>query len=285
MEKYYIYKCPVCGSLLKKYDRVYKCKSGHSYDISSEGYVNLLLANKKNSKNPGDSKEMIVSRNNFLKKGYYKNLSEAINETVKKYVDVEQRISIFDSGCGEGYYLDNLARSLEERENISYFGIDISKDALKYTAKRNGKIEAAVASAFEIPVMNRSVQCVLSIFAPFKEEEFLRILKDEGILIIVSPGAYHLDGLKKALYEEIYLNDEEKLNLKHFNVLEKIKIRYEFTLDNKEDISNLIKMTPYYWNTDMAKIKEIMNKLEELTTFAEFIITVFRKESNSQFKE
>ena len=64
-------KCPVCQSKLNKVDNTYKCEKNHSYDISSKGYVNMLLANHKHSINPGDSKEMILSRVRFLDLNYY----------------------------------------------------------------------------------------------------------------------------------------------------------------------------------------------------------------------
>ena len=141
-----IYKCPVCGIQLKKNDITYKCSNNHSFDIAREGYTYLLLANKKNSKIPGDSKEMVVSRHNFLQKGYYKGLSDALNETVKKYILGKEESSILDAGCGEGYYIDNLARSINNQTAL--FGIDISKEAVRIAAKRNNNIETCVASVF-----------------------------------------------------------------------------------------------------------------------------------------
>ena len=60
-------RCPKCFEALEKHDHVYKCPNGHSYDIAKEGYVNLMLANQKHSKEPGDSKESLRSRQSLLK--------------------------------------------------------------------------------------------------------------------------------------------------------------------------------------------------------------------------
>ena len=38
-------KCPVCQNNLVKINNTYKCEKNHSYDISSKGYTNMLLAN------------------------------------------------------------------------------------------------------------------------------------------------------------------------------------------------------------------------------------------------
>ena len=39
--------CPVCGKLLSKNEKMYFCSSGHNFDISKKGYVNLLCPRQK----------------------------------------------------------------------------------------------------------------------------------------------------------------------------------------------------------------------------------------------
>ncbi len=77
-----ILKCPVCNLSLKKQEKQYVCINNHSYDIASKGHINLLLANQKNTKEPGDSKEMMEGRRDFLNKGYYHSFSEKLNEVI-----------------------------------------------------------------------------------------------------------------------------------------------------------------------------------------------------------
>ena len=57
-----IVKCPVCDKTLFKYEKTYKCMNNHSFDISSKGYTNLMLANQSFSDSSGDDKEMILAR-------------------------------------------------------------------------------------------------------------------------------------------------------------------------------------------------------------------------------
>lgn len=47
-----IYVCPKCGGSLALAGGSYRCGSGHCYDVSREGYVNLLTADKKHSADP-----------------------------------------------------------------------------------------------------------------------------------------------------------------------------------------------------------------------------------------
>ena len=62
-----LYICPKCGEVINLVDKTYKCLNNHSFDISKKGYLNILLTFDKNSKQPGDSKECLESRNAFLK--------------------------------------------------------------------------------------------------------------------------------------------------------------------------------------------------------------------------
>ena len=59
--------CPKCKKELQLNNRTFKCQNNHSFDLSKEGYVNLLL----NKVDAGDNKEMVNARSDFLNKGYY----------------------------------------------------------------------------------------------------------------------------------------------------------------------------------------------------------------------
>ena len=67
------YKCPNCGLelLQQQAARSFSCENNHNFDLAKEGYLNLHLAQHKRSRNPGDSDEMIRSRQRFLNTGHY----------------------------------------------------------------------------------------------------------------------------------------------------------------------------------------------------------------------
>ncbi|WP_322020250.1 putative RNA methyltransferase [Clostridium butyricum] len=114
--------------------KVYKCEQNHSYDIAKQGYVNLLISNMKRSKNPGDSKDMVLARVDFLRRGFYKKISDKINEVICEYFkDSEEKINVLDVGCGEGYYLTNLKEAIKINNiEADFYGMDVSE--------RSGKI-------------------------------------------------------------------------------------------------------------------------------------------------
>ena len=57
-----VWKCPSCAQALEASDDGLLCAANHSFDRAKEGYVNLLPVQKKRSKRPGDSLEMVLGR-------------------------------------------------------------------------------------------------------------------------------------------------------------------------------------------------------------------------------
>ncbi|HAN21988.1 MAG: methyltransferase [Clostridiales bacterium GWF2_36_10] len=267
--------CPICGEKLLTKDKSLSCKKNHSFDKSKSGYVNLLLSQQIKAKHHGDDKLMVKSRQAFLDKGFYNLLLKAICEILKEYTKNE--FKILDAGCGECWYTANIYESLL-KQNIKtiMFAIDISKDALAFGAKRNREIELAVASVFKLPVAANYCDMLLSVFAPFSEDEFKRVLKKDGILIRVFPLEKHLMRLKAVVYDNPYENEIELSELNGFKIIDKREIKGVIHLSSNEDIKNLFTMTPYYYKTSSEDQKKL-HSLGMLETETEFGILVYRK--------
>ncbi len=262
--------CPVCKNELSLREKSYVCANGHNFDVSKDGYVNLLMSQKSSAKRHGDDNFMVRCRRDFLIKGFYKKLCDGVCEAIKGAV-VENGV-IADIGCGEGYYTG--AVKLSGDYNIC--GIDISKNALKYAAKALKGSEFAVASAFSLPFKDESVDCVLSVFAPSCYEEFYRVLKMGGVLVKAVPLENHLWDLKCALYDKPYKNKPEVRNEDLFKLHSVKEIKYNITLDNNEDIMNLFGMTPYYYKTGRAETEKLLQK-NTLTTTVHFGVEIYEK--------
>lgn len=273
-----IYKCPVCKNQLIKKEKRYVCENNHSFDIAEKRYVNLLLANQKKTNDPGDSNEMMESRKNFLNKGYYSELSELINELVAFYLDGNSEY-ILDAGCGEGYFLSKLKNKLNlevRREKLNYYGVDISKSAVRSASKRDREIFFTVGSNFNLPILNNSIDILIRNFAPSENEELNRVLKDSGKLVVVTPGTYHLFELKSKLYEIPRTHEIKEASFEGFKIIEHKELKYNIELNDKEDIRNLISMTPYYWSITSEMRNEISN-ISYLKTTLHFNIDVYGK--------
>ena len=272
-----VFRCPLCRTKLLKNERALKCEHGHSFDISAEGYVHLLPANKMNSKIPGDSKEMAASRSAFLDKGYYEPLLLELERTVLELSENEEP-AMLDCGCGEGYYTSNIAKELKNRfPKAKIAGFDISRPSVRRAAKRTKEVDFAVASVFDIPFFDESFDILLNVFSPLSIDEYKRVLKDGGYYIYVVPAARHLWQLKAAIYDTPYENREEDIPYEGFEHVETRKVRYETLIKTKEDIFALFQMTPYYWKTS-AKGAEKLSAYESLLTEVAFDIHIYKKE-------
>lgn len=264
--------CPICKSQLNINGKSYCCENSHSFDIAKQGYVNLLPVNKKHSDNPGDSKDMVLSRRAFLESGNYDCFAEKLIELIDSIFADSQKISIVDCGCGEGYY-DSFLDKL--KINYDLYGFDISKEAVRYASAKYKNGKYAVGSCFNMPVADNDFDLAINIFAPMVESETARILKNRGYLIYAVPGKNHLMGLKKLLYDNVYENEEKHTEYEGFEFIDRYSVRSEITLDGEMGV-NLFKMTPYYFKTELGA-EEKIRKIGGFTTEIHFDFLVYRK--------
>lgn len=260
--------CPNCKNILTENDHVYRCSMGHSFDISKEGYVNLIISNAKKTKNPGDNKLMTTARRDFLSRGYYERLSDEIN----KIVYAEKAINVLDIGASEGYYTYRLDKHLVYPHKI--IGIDISKDSIKLASKKQDDCLYIVASTRALPIEDASVDIIINNFAPADESEFLRVLKSGGKIIKITPAPQHLIGLKQKLFENVIIKDNSK-KFENFSIIKDYTLEYDITV-NKDDIMNLFRMTPFCYKTSPNDINKLLS-LESLDTKVSFNITIYKK--------
>lgn len=275
-------KCPVCQEKLIKTDNTFKCEKNHSYDISSKGYTNMLLANQRHSINPGDSKEMILSRVRFLEKDYYHILRKTILDTINKYASWDS-FSFCDLACGEGYYTNYLHTKLNENHKVSSVGIDISKYAIieackKKRAEKLENIDYFIGNLMNLPFNSSSFDFMLNCFALLDEKEFHRVLKENGYFIRVLPDADHLLGIKEVLYKNVILNVMKEKTINGFTLVDEIHIKDDITLKSKEEIYDLFTMTPYYYKTSKESINKLLS-LNTLKTRISFVLLVYKKEA------
>ena len=262
--------CPICGELLTKQDKSYRCASNHSFDIARQGHVNLLPVQRKRSLNPGDTAEQVVSRRAFLDGGFYAPIRDALYALAKDY---GCQGPILDIGCGEGYYSAGLAESL----NAELLGLDISKEAVRYAAGRYKNATWICASAAHLPVKDGSMGLLTSLFALTMPEEFKRVLRNDGAYLQVLAAEDHLLGLKNIIYPE--LHHKEKFStpdIPGFQLIESRPLRFTFTVEG-EQVQNLLSMTPHVYRISKAGA-ENLRQTQKLTDTASCVLNLYRPE-------
>ncbi|QSX35076.1 23S rRNA (guanine(745)-N(1))-methyltransferase [Shewanella avicenniae] len=261
--------CPICQQLLNAHNSSWQCANRHHFDVAKEGYINLLPVNKKHSKDPGDSKEMMAARRLFLESGHYQPLIERIIALVQQF-DLKPTATL-DIGCGEGYYSSRLFKQVQG----DFVGIDISRSAVRYAAKRYAEIQFAVASAFDLPLADDEFDLILRIFAPGSDQQIARVCKENGIFINVSAGPKHHFAVKKLIYDEPRLHPERDTQLVGFNKIHQERLQWNMTLPAGEICAAFLQMTPYAWKFSEQQKNEL--KQAGLICEIDFNIEIFKK--------
>ena len=257
-------RCPKCHEILCREGNSYVCKNRHTYDLAKEGYLNL----NEHKSTSGDSDELILARRKFLSKDHYLFLKEEVSKILKE----ENVSSLIDLACGEGYYTKDFPAD----EKI---GIDLSKKALKLASRSDPSAFYLLTSIFHVPMEDEVCDAITVLFAPLASKEVRRLLKEGGILLYIRPGKRHLYELKKALYEEVYENVLEEIDI------EGMRLEKEYSLERKammkkEDLLDLFRMTPYSVKTGEEDEKKLQDVTEMEITLS-FDICVYRKERSS----
>ena len=260
--------CPICNEELNKVDRQFVCPRSHSFDIARQGHVNLLVVQQKHSKNPGDTREQVLSRREFLEEGHYTPICNAL-------IDAARELSItgpiLDVGCGEGYYSARLADAL----GAELTGLDISKEAVRCAAaKYKGKLWLC-ATAAHIPVADASAQLVTSLFALTLPEEFARVLQPGGYYFQVLAAEDHLLGLKGIIYDRLHHKEKDTVpELPGFQLVKSVPIRFDFTVEGQQ-VRNLFSMTPHVFRIGKAGADRLA-KTEKLSDTASCVLNIYR---------
>ena len=261
--------CPVCGEMLRRGEKEYRCENRHSFDIARQGHVNLLVVQQKHSLNPGDTREQVLSRRAFLEGGFYAPIADILCKTAK---ELGVKGPILDVGCGEGYYCSKLADAL----NAELLGLDISKEAVRCAAAKYKGPQWVCGTASHLPVADGSIGVLTSLFALTLPEEFHRALAEDGLYFQVLAAQDHLLGLKSIIYPELKLKEKDSVpELPGFERIKSVPIRFTFTVAG-EQVQNLLSMTPHVYRISKEGAARLA-ATEKLTDTASAVLNVFRK--------
>ncbi len=238
--------CPLDGTPLHCNGPAWTCASGHSFDIASQGYTNLLPVQHKRSRDPGDSKEMVAARRRFLTAGFYQPIAAAVSRVVLAGLPADAGISCLDAGCGEGYYMRQLAAALGEEQTLALLGLDISKWAVLSAAKQDQRPSWVVGTNARLPVLPGTLDRVLCMFGFPVVAEFARVLKPGGLLVQVDAGPDHLRELREIIYPSLKPERPADLQVPDgFSRLPMETVRFPIELTSAEQIADLLAMTPH----------------------------------------
>ncbi|TXT32377.1 MAG: 23S rRNA (guanine745-N1)-methyltransferase [Rhodocyclaceae bacterium] len=271
--------CPLDGAPLNCHGATWRCAAGHNFDIASQGYANLLPVQQKRSLDPGDSKEMVAARRRFLNAGHYQPIAAAVSRAVLAETPANATISCLDAGCGEGYYLRQLAAASGDGQTLALLGLDISKWAVLSAAKQDKRPNWLVGSNANLPVLPATLDLILCMFGFPVHGEFARVLKPGGVLLQVDAGQDHLRELREIIYPA--LKPERPADTQvpaGFCWLSTEIVRFPLAIDGAEPIADLLAMTPHLYRAS-AEGRERAAALTALAVTVDVRLTRFGREA------
>ncbi|MEC0305497.1 methyltransferase domain-containing protein [Paenibacillus lautus] len=249
------------------------CEKLHSYDISRQGYVNLL-SNRSKTKY---DKALFEARKMINSSGFFGPMIEGISNRLirmqsRKPPESGKPLRLLDAGCGEGSHLSAIGRKLFEHPTVPDIlgvGMDIAKEGVVMAAKTSPDPIWCVADLSQSPFADQQFDYILNILSPSNYSEFRRLLTSDGMLVKVIPGSLYLQELRALFYtgtgKETYSNDGTmELFSRHFERIEFEEIRYRIMLDS-EQTKQLILMTPLSWSVSPEVIERMSGGEMEVT--------------------
>lgn len=187
--------CPRCGSALTHHDGSLICLSGHCFDLSRRGYVNLAPSHDQATEKY--DADLFESRSLVFAGGFYAPVLDTITRMLQ---DRQTPFLALDIGCGEGYYSHELARRFPA---ACFVGLDLSRDAITAAARGLTPAHWLVADLKHLPFCSHSADVLLDVLTPADYAEFRRVLKPDGELIKVIPGTDYLCEVRAAVSEHL----------------------------------------------------------------------------------
>lgn len=271
--------CPLDHSPLARQHQRWCCENGHSFDVARQGHVNLLPVQQKRSRDPGDSKEMIAARQDFLAAGYFAPIADQISRRVLSQCD-DDHLACMDIGAGEGYYLRQLgdtAKTSVGSGSLSMMGLDISKWAMLAAARQSKDCTWVVGTNAHLPVQSGTLDWVFCLFGFPVYPEIQRVLKPGGCLLRVDPGPDHLRELREILYPRLKGAGEGRVQVPEGFALDDAQpLSGQFTLTESSAIQNLLAMTPHMYRAP-ASGKATAQSLTSLSLSLDVTVVVLKK--------
>ncbi|MCK7637978.1 methyltransferase domain-containing protein [Corynebacterium sp. P7202] len=174
--------------------------SGRYYDVAGPGYATLTVDEVHADR--ADDDGMVTARETFLSRGHYAPFVEAVTGAVQLALDDagvadDERPVICEIGAGTGYY---LSHTLDDVDGARGVGIDLSVPAAERLATCHPRVGAVVADArHRLPLRDSSVDVITVVFSPSNPEEFARVLRPGGQVVVLTAEAGHLTELREPL--------------------------------------------------------------------------------------
>lgn len=236
-----VLSCPVrgCAVPVPWTDKSLRCARGHAFDRARSGYCNLLQPQDKRSKHPGDTRDSVLARRRSWERGMGRALIDGMVEYLASRIGKGGRL--LDVGSGDGFLLNELASRLD----VEGWGLDISTPAAEAAARAFPRERWIVANGDRrLPFLDHSLSVVTSITSRRNAPEYRRVLRSDGLLMLVVPAPDDLAELREVVLGEALARDRvaSALTTLHedFDLDRELSVRSKYELDS-EGLADLLR--------------------------------------------
>jgi 23S rRNA (guanine745-N1)-methyltransferase len=272
-------RCPVCSAAVAPASDTVaggiRCAGGHAFDGARQGYVNLLTG--KGTSFIPDTADMVAARSAFLDAGHYRPLMDAVRAAAARLLAGAAEPVVVDAGAGTGHYLAPVLEAVPQSRAVA---LDLSKYALRRAARTCPQALCVVWDLWRtLPLADGAADLVLNIFAPRNPEEYARILRPGGRLLVVTPAPGHLETLRSIVpLLAIDTDKAERLAASlgsHFEPAGAEELAVPLEL-GPEDLRNLVMMGPNAHHVDPVSLQKAAG-VPLAGVEARFTISIFGK--------
>lgn len=257
--------CPICQSDLTWANNQVRCNNNHSFDLAKQGYINLA----PNHQEAHYNSDLFQARQRImhdaeLYQGIYDQILDLL---IEKGVALTQASKLIDLGTGEGTHLHQIIANWHSRLGTNptgapqALGLDLAKDGILSAAKHYTNALWVVADLSQLPFKDSQVDGAFTILSPSNYAELNRALSDQGWSLKIVPGSDYLKELRQIMLAPEDQKQDTSASIKKFQdaFSDFGQSHYQdYRPLNKDQMTDLIKMTPLMWHANDDQIAKAM---------------------------
>lgn len=252
-----LFQCPTCGLALMQHQasQGFYCANKHHFDKNAAGY--WVFTKPARQKPTGDSRQQVRAKHFLLESGVFTPLIDKMGEMIAAYLQPND--CLLDYECAEGFYLRALSSTLSKLTNgidVQYTGVAEAENTIFAAAKAQTPAVLCLSTSKVLPFADNCVDFITVVDRPLKGKECVRVLKEQGFMLQVIPGARHLWQIKALIYPEL-AEKSVQVNLPTgLTVKEQQRLQFSLSVTGEQALV-LLDMTPYAWRAS-DKVKHLI---------------------------
>jgi SAM-dependent methyltransferase len=218
---------------------------------------------------------MVSARGRFLAGGHFAPMTLAVRDAAGA---AWRGGLVLDVGAGTAHHLGAVLDALPDAWGLA---LDSSKAAARSASRAHERADAVVADAWQpLPLADGSVGALLDVFAPRNPHEFARVLRDDGLLLVVTPAADHLNEVVDAL-GLLHVDPEKPARLADalaaFDIAGSDRYQWIMELDH-DAVGAIVGMGPSAWHAESDVLADRIGGLPApMHVTASVVLTLARK--------